>query len=456
MLDPLYTADEMKAAEAGHDVKELMARAGRAVAEEAMRRFPEARRFVAVCGKGANGGDGRIALEVLEAAGKAARPAEDAPLEEADVIIDALFGTGFHGEPREDAARTIEAINAAGAPVVSVDLPSGVDASTGEVAGACVEAAATVTFHGRKVGLEVAPGRFRAGEVAVADIGLEPRDTEHKLVTPAILGKIPRRQSNQNKYTAGTVLVVGGSRGLTGAPCLTAEAAFRADAGYVAVAMPDSTLAVFEQRLLEAVKLPCPEKDGRISPQAVEPIVEFAGKAGSLAVGPGLGRGRGPSEVVRLLLEQLDRPIVVDADGLYELEPVERSAPTVLTPHEGELARLLGEESEWVAAHRLEAVRRGAERFGCVCLLKGADTLIAAPGQGVLVSSLGTPALATAGTGDVLTGIVAAFLAKGVEPRLAAAAAAAAQQLASTVIPQAGAIASDIVGALPLVLDAPV
>ena len=330
------------------------------------------------------------------------------------------------------------------------------DSSTGEVAGTCVEAAVTVTFHGPKVGLEIAPGRFQAGEVVVADIGLEPRDTVHKLVSPSILGEVPRRRADQNKYTAGTVLVVGGSRGLTGAPSLTAEAAFRADAGYVAVAMPDSTLPVFEQRLLEAVKLPCPEKDGRISPQAVEPIVEFAAKAGAVAVGPGLGRGKGPSEVVRLLLEELDRPIVVDADGLYELEPVERSAPTVLTPHEGELARLLGEESEWVAAHRLEAVQRGAERFGYVCLLKGADTLIAAPGQGVLVSALGTPALATAGSGDVLTGIVAAFLAKGMEPRLAAAAAAAAQQLASTLIPQSGAIASDIVGALPLVLDAPV
>jgi ADP-dependent NAD(P)H-hydrate dehydratase / NAD(P)H-hydrate epimerase len=455
-FEPLYSADEMKAAEAGHDVKELMARAGRAVAEEAMRRFPDARRFVAVCGKGANGGDGRIALEILEEAGRAARPSEDAPLADADVIIDALFGTGFQGEPREEAARTIESINAAAAPVVSVDLPSGVDASTGEVSGVCVEAAVTVTFHGPKVGLEIAPGRFQAGDVVVAGIGLEPRDTVHELVSPSILGEVPRRRADQNKYTAGTVLVVGGSRGLTGAPCLTTEAAFRADAGYVAVAMPDSTLPVFEQRLLEAVKLPCPEKDGRISPQAVEPIVEFAAKAGALAVGPGLGRGRGPSEVVRLLLEQLDRPIVVDADGLYELEPIERSAPTVLTPHEGELARLLGEESEWVAAHRLEAVQRGAERFGCVCLLKGADTLIAAPGQGVLVSALGTPALATAGSGDVLTGIVAAFLAKGMEPRLAAAAAAAAQQLASTLIPQSGAIASDIVGALPLVLDAPV
>jgi len=456
MLDPLYTSEEMKQAEAGHDVVELMARAGRAVAEEALRRFPDAERFVAVCGGGANGGDGRIALEVLESAGKAARTAEDAPVEEADVLIDALFGTGFHGEPRDDAARAIEAINAADAPVVSVDLPSGVNASTGEVAAACVDATVTVTMHAPKVGLEVAPGRFRAGELVVADIGLEHLETEHRLVTPAILGEVPRRSAEQNKYSAGTVLVVGGSRGLTGAPCLTVEAAFRADAGYVAVAVPDSTLAVFEQRLLEAVKLPCPEDEGTISPRAIEAIAEFGSKAGALALGPGLGRGAGPREVVRRLLTELDRPAVVDADGLHELEPFERAAPTVLTPHEGELANLLGVQSSWVAAHRLEAVRRAAENFRCVCLLKGADTLVAAPGEGVLVVSLGTPALATAGSGDVLTGIVAAFLSKGVEARIAAAAGAAAQQLASRAIPQSGAVASDVSAALPLVLDAPV
>jgi ADP-dependent NAD(P)H-hydrate dehydratase / NAD(P)H-hydrate epimerase len=456
MLEPLYTAEEMKRAEAGHDVDELMARAGRAVAEEAMRRFPDAQRFVAVMGGGANGGDGRIALEVLESAAKIARSADDAPVREADVIIDALFGTGFHGEPREDAARAIQAINAAGKPVVAVDLPSGVNASTGEVAGACVQATVTVTMHGPKVGTEVAPGRFRAGEVVVAEIGLDPVETEHRLVTPAILQAVPRRSEEQNKYTAGTVLVVGGSRGLTGAPSLATEAAFRADAGYVAVAVPDSTLAVFEQRLLEAVKLPCPEDDGLISTRAIEPIGEFASKAGSLALGPGLGRGSGPREVVRRLLTELDRPAVVDADGLHDLEPFERDAPTVLTPHEGELARLLGLQSDWVAAHRLEAVKRAVDNFHCVCLLKGADTLVAAPGEGVLVVSLGTPALATAGSGDVLTGIVAAFLAKGVDARTAAAAAAAAQQLASRAISQSGAVASDVVAALPLVLDAPV
>src|SRR5256714_12241600 len=215
MLEPLYTAEEMKRAEVGHDVDELMARAGRVVAEEARRRFPDARRFVAVCGKGANGGDGRIAVDVIAAAGREAVVSDD--VEGADVILDALFGTGFHGEPREDAAGKIEAINAAAAPVVSVDLPSGVDASTGEVAGACVDATVTVTMHGRKVGLELAPGRFHAGEVVVADIGLEHAETKHRLVTAEILERVPRKRADQNKYTAGTVLVVGGSRGLTGA-----------------------------------------------------------------------------------------------------------------------------------------------------------------------------------------------------------------------------------------------
>jgi hydroxyethylthiazole kinase-like uncharacterized protein yjeF len=451
MLDPLYTADEMRAAEAGHDVDQLMARAGRAVAEEAMRRFPQARRFVAVCGEGANGGDGRIAVDVLKAAGRDAVVDDD--VSGAGVIVDALFGTGFHGAPREDAARKIDAINSVPAPVVAVDLPSGVNASTGEVEGACVDAELTVTMHGPKVGLEVAPGRFHSGEVVVADIGLDRRETEQRLVTAAILEEVPRKRPDQNKYSAGTVLVVGGSRGLTGAPSLAAEAAFRADAGYVAVAVPDSTLPVFEQRLLEAVKLPCPEEEGKISARAIGPIVEFAGKVGAVALGPGLGRGPGPKEVVGRLLRELEVPVVVDADALFELEPFERSAPTVLTPHEGELGRLLGEKSSWVAAHRLEAAKRGAERFRCVCLLKGADTLIAEPGKGVWVCALGTPALATAGSGDVLTGVVSAFLAKGLDARDASGAAAAACQLASKQIPQRGAVAGDVIHTLPAVLD---
>jgi NAD(P)H-hydrate epimerase len=435
MFEPLYTAEEMKAAEAGHDVPTLMERAGRAVAEEALWRYPDARSFGAVCGGGANGGDGRIALEVLRAAGRAAEEGT-----RGDVLLDALFGTGFRGEPRPDAARLIEELNAAGAPVIAVDLPSGVNADTGETAGAAVRAAATVTMHGRKVGLEVAPGRFYAGEVVVADIGLEPRETGHRLVTRQILELVPRKRAEDNKYTAGAVLVVGGAPGTTGAVSLTATAAFRADAGYVTVCVPPDALSVVEGRLLEAVKRP------------IEEVFDAVPRHGALALGPGLGRSAERQGLVRRLLEETELPAVVDADGLFELEPFERSAPTVLTPHSGELGRLLGRESAWVDAHRLEAVREGAERFGCVCLLKGADTLVAAPGKGVLVCSLRHPSLATAGTGDVLTGVTAAFLAKGVHARLAAAAAAVACDAAAALGPERGLVASDVVSLLPRAL----
>src|SRR6476469_1744468 len=198
MLEALYTAEEMKAAEAGHDVPTMMERAGRAVAEEALRRYPDARSFGAVCGGGANGGDGRIALEVLRAAGREAQEGASG-----DVLIDALFGTGSHGQPRPEAAALIEELNAAGRPVVAVDLPSGVNADTGEIAGAAVRADVTVTMHGRKVGLEVARGRFRAGEVVVADIGIQHVETSAHLVTREVLSLVPRKLQTDTKYTAG-------------------------------------------------------------------------------------------------------------------------------------------------------------------------------------------------------------------------------------------------------------
>jgi hydroxyethylthiazole kinase-like uncharacterized protein yjeF len=439
MFEPLYTADEMRAAEQGHDVNALMERAGRAVAEAVLRRHPDARRISAVCGKGANGGDGRIALRVLAEAG---RETTEELRDDADVVLDALFGTGFRGEPREDAAALIERVNGLGKPVVAVDIPSGVDASTGEVPGAAVQADVTVTMHGPKVGLVLGPGRYRAGEIEVADIGLERRETHHRLVTEAVLRLVPHRSSGETKYTAGSVLVVGGSRGMTGAACLAAEAAFRADAGYVAVAVPEESLPVVETLLVEAVKAPR------------ERIGELVQRASALAVGPGLGRGEEERSLVARLLAEVELPSVVDADALFELEPDDWPAPRVLTPHAGELARLIGEEPAWVDAHRLEALRRAVERYRCVVLLKGPDTLIGAPGEGVLVSTSGTPALATAGTGDVLTGVIAAFLAKGLDARLAAAAGAFAHGRAAQLAPhQVGLVASDVVESLPLALS---
>jgi NAD(P)H-hydrate epimerase len=438
-VEPLYTAEEMKAAEAGHDVEQMMERAGGAVASAVGRDYPGAR-VVAVCGKGANGGDGRIAAaklgaEVVEVG---------AELPHADVIVDAIFGTGFHGEPREEAARSIEAIRGAKVPVVAVDVPSGVNASTGEVAKASVEADSTVTFHGEKVGLAVAPGSLSAGAVEVADIGLQPAETAHARVTSEIARQIPQRRRGGNKYRSGSVLVVGGAPGLTGAVCLAAEAAFRADAGYVTVCAPRESLPVVEARVLEAVKRP------------LEEVMEAAQRAGALALGPGLGRDPAAGSLVRRLLEELDLPAVVDADALFGLEPVDRNAPIVLTPHSGELARLLDVETAWVDAHRLEAADRAVQRFRCIVLLKGSETIVAAPEARTLISA-GTPRLATAGTGDVLTGIIGAFLAKGMEAQLAAAAAARVHADAALAAPHGrGLVASDVIAAVPGVLDAAV
>jgi ADP-dependent NAD(P)H-hydrate dehydratase / NAD(P)H-hydrate epimerase len=464
-FEPLYTAAEMRAAEERYPgypdtVPELMERAGRAVAELILEDFEDATRITVVCGPGNNGGDGRVAARVLEEAGRELRIVQAKPedeekdLGEPDLIVDALFGTGFEGAPRPAAAQLIEQMNEAGVEIVAVDVPSGVDASTGEIAGAAVDAWATVTFHGEKVGLVVAPGVFKAGEVEVADIGLEPVETEHARVTDGILELVPLRAPEDNKYTAGHVIVVGGSTGLTGAPCLTAMAAMRADAGYVTAAAPQSTLPVFELRLLEAVKRPLPEDgEGRLTKEACAEVLELAEKAHAVALGPGLGRSDGTKELVRALLSELELPVVIDADALFELEPGNWPAARVLTPHEGELARLLGTEASWVAAHRLQAARRAEERFGCVVILKGEGSIVAAPGEGMLVCP-GFPSLATAGTGDVLTGIVAAFLAKGMEPRLAAAAAVTAQVQAALRAPQqAGLVASDLLAALPRVFD---
>ena len=276
-----------------------------------------------------------------------------------------------------------------------------------------------MTFHAPKVGLAIAPGRFHAGRVVVADIGLE-HDADRGAPRNA---RAPRRRSRvaasaTRSTRSGSVLVVGGQPGMTGAACLTALAALRADAGYVTLAVPEESLAAAEVLALEPVKLAWTDDD------AVETIARRCRARDCARHRPWpRAKPRSARALVRSLLERVDLPAVVDADALFELEPVERSAPTVLTPHAGELGRLLGRDSEWVGAHRLEAAREVAERFQAIVLLKGADTIVAAPDGTAVVCDLGPPSLATAGTGDVLTGVVGAFLAKGVDAMTAAAAA---------------------------------
>ncbi len=493
--EPLFTADEMRAVEARYagPTLELMERAGRACAEAAVARFPQARRWGVHCGGGANGGDGLVAARHLRRLGRdvelvlrvgsdslrgdtaenfrRCRELDIQPVEAPTAtngIVDALLGTGFSGALRPEAGAAIDAINGSDVPVVSVDVPSGVDASSGEIGTRAVQADLTVSFHGRKVGHLVAPGAFFAGEVVVVDIGLKRGDaandeTATGQVGEAIVAELPVRQRSDNKYSAGAVVVVGGSEGMTGAPALAGLAALRTGAGLVFLCVPRSLNPVFEGQTLEVMTRPCVDEGGTLTDQALPTIVDAAGRASAVAIGPGLGRTEGSRRLVHGLLAGVSLPVLIDADGLWALSGdleslASRAAPTVLTPHAGELGRLLERPSSWVDSHRLAAAKEAAERAAAVVVLKGSDTIVSTPDGEVLISDLGTPGLATAGSGDVLTGIVAAALAKRLSVASAAAVGVALAGLAARAaghrVGMPGLVASDVIQEIPAVVAA--
>jgi hydroxyethylthiazole kinase-like uncharacterized protein yjeF len=467
---------------------ELMERAGIGLAELTAELAPQGR-IVAVCGKGNNGGDGFVAARWLRERGRQvdilllgapdelrgdakvnfdrlqgtpAVPFEAAALDGAAAIIDAILGTGFAGEPREPATGAIAAINAAGAvAVVACDVPSGVDASTGEVAGAAVRADATATFHAAKPGLWISPGKTLAGRITVVDIGIPgggPVEPTVGLIGAAALDGIPRRGADSTKFAAGSVLVCGGSTGLTGAPCLASEAAMRAGAGYVTACVPASLNAIFESRLLEVMTVPLADAGGALQRAALDTVLGRSERAQALVLGPGLGRDPSTADLARELAARVAIPLLLDADGLNAhasaLERLAgRSAPTVLTPHAGELARLLGIESAEVGAHRLRSARSAADTAQAIVVLKGDDTIVAEPGGRAAVSRGGAPALATAGTGDVLSGVIGACLAQGMDPFHAACSGVyvhlTAGRVAERRIGTEGVIAGDVIAALP-------
>jgi NAD(P)H-hydrate epimerase len=404
-----------------------------------------------VVGKGNNGGDGLVVARLLreegrqvdvlavgdlaELRGDAAanlkrlpgegpREFSGAGLVDSGCIVDAMLGTGFEGVPREPVAGAIAAINEGDAPVAACDVPSGVNASSGEIEGEAVRAVVTATFHGSKVGLHVAPGAFHAGRVEVVEIGIPraaPSAGSAGLISERVLSLFPRRGREGNKFESGTVIVAGGAAGLTGAPAMAALAAQRAGAGYVQAAVPAPAERALDLRLLEAMTRGLPDEDGGHTSEGVEVLLEMAKRAGAVVLGPGLGRTEGAVEFAREAAAAIEAPLLVDADGLNahagRLELfAERPAATVLTPHEGELGRLLGRESDEVAAHRLASAREAAAASGAIVLLKGDDTLVVRPDGFAAVSRGGTPALATAGTGDVLSGLIGALLAKGMDP----------------------------------------
>jgi ADP-dependent NAD(P)H-hydrate dehydratase / NAD(P)H-hydrate epimerase len=492
-LDPCLDAEQMRATDAwaiqdrGVPSLELMEAAGRAVAEGAAG-LAAPGKVAVVCGKGNNGGDGLVTARALRETGfevdalllaPGDRLSEDAranlerfdgardvgvaelskALEEAGVIVDAIFGTGFAGAPRDPAGSAIDAINDADAQVVATDIASGVNASTGEVEGKAVRADRTVTFHSPKLGHWVAPGKDHTGELLVAPIGIPdgaPVEPTAGLLTTRVLELAPHRVPGSTKFTSGQVVVVGGSRGLTGAVCLSALGAIRSGAGYATVAVPADLESIFEIKLTEVMSLGCASRDGRLRPAASEQILGATERAACVVLGSGMGREQGTQRLARELTQRIRAALVLDADGLNahagRIETLaEREPPLVLTPHEGEMGRLLDREPDEVKASRLESAREAAERSGAIVLLKGDDSIVT-DGERVAVNTVSSPQLATAGTGDVLTGVIAALIARGLDPFAATCAAVHAHSRAGVIagerVGHDSVIAGDVVDAM--------
>jgi NAD(P)H-hydrate epimerase len=492
-LKPLYDADGMRAVdswaieEIGVPSLDLMEAAGRAVAEAVAEVALDGPVRV-VCGKGNNAGDGLVAARHLAEMGyavealllwPAAELSGDAAanlgrfggehvdgelgprLVDSGAVVDAIFGTGFSGEPREPARAAIEAIGGCGAPVVACDVASGLDASSGEVEGAAVEADVTVSFHAAKLGHLIAPGKWHTGELRVAPIGIPegaPAEPAGGTIDAAVLELAPRRGARSTKFSSGQVTIAGGSRGLTGAVQMSSRAAIRAGAGYATVAVPADLEPIFEGGQPEVMSVGCPGGDGCLAPASARTLRRAFERAAAGVLGPGLGRDPGSVELAREVLPSIGAPLVLDADGLNafagELGRIAaRDAPTVLTPHAGELGRLLGRSSEEVAAHRLAAAREAAREAEAIVVLKGDDTIVT-DGERVAVNALSAPGLATAGTGDVLSGVVAALLARGLEPFTAACAAVlaharAGRDAAARIGAAESVIATDVIDSIP-------
>lgn len=457
----------------------LMENAGRSVCELLFEHLPDLprKRVAIVAGKGNNGGDGlcvarhlltrgvppahlsafvvgepeklseetatqagileRFGLKIRYLTSEGDLTVLDEALSQADVVLDALLGIGVKGPVRGLLGPVMERINASQAFVVSVDLPSGVDADTGRVGGVAVRADLTITLEAPKLGLLLYPGRDHAGGIAVARLGYppplyEPFETGLELVDERFVREaLPQRRAYSHKGTYGKALIVAGSRGLSGAAILTAEAALRAGTGLVYLAYPQSLSTIIESRLLEAVKLPLPESAGALAESATGVITDFMGKQGvnALAVGPGLSRAPHVPKVLAELLPEVDVPLVIDADGINALaspegrKVLERAAkgtPVVLTPHPGELSRLVGRPTSDIEAARVEIAREVAREFHVILVLKGVPTVTALPSGRVYINSTGNSGLATGGSGDVLTGLIVGFLAQGVPPEDAA------------------------------------
>lgn len=495
---PLVSAEAMRALDAhtidglGVPGEVLMESAGRAAAQVVLEELEPGGEVLVVCGTGNNGGDGFVVARHLHMLGVAVRAAllgeasrlrGDAAANHAraravgvpvdgvrwraprrGVLVDAIFGTGLSRSIDKAPAAALRRITAArgqGLRVVALDLPSGVCADTGQVLGSAVEADATVTFGLPKPGLALEPGRSLAGRVVVARIGIADeapgRSHDTWLWTRAEAGsRLPERPAAGHKGSFGHVLLVAGSEGKTGAAALAAEAAGRVGAGLVTVACPAGINDILEVKCTEAMTVPVADTSERsLAASAEEQLLALSAERSAVGLGPGIGRSAETAKLVRALVPRIERPLALDADALHAFagDPRQlraRRGATVLTPHPGEAAALLGGRAAELNRDRLGAARRLAEESGCVVLLKGAASVVAEPGGAALVNPTGGPALGSGGTGDVLLGMLAGLLAQGQEAAPAAALAAfwhgfSADRLAPT---GAGLLAGDLPPAL--------
>jgi hydroxyethylthiazole kinase-like uncharacterized protein yjeF len=443
----------------------LMTRAGEAVAETVMRRSLEQARagVLVIAGKGNNGGDGLVAARrlgrqglqvsaillasVTDLRGDAARACQDyranggmlleAPngvpvVKKPGVVIDAIFGTGLQAEVRSLSARAIEVINELGAPVVAVDIPSGINSDSGAVMGVAVKAARTITFGLAKYGHVSYPGAEYTGELEVADIGFAPQAIREiapkgELIECSEAARIiPLRAANAHKGTYGHVLIIAGARGKSGAAVLASRGAMHSGAGLVTAAIPNCLSAIVAAGQPELMTEPLPDRDGGFDALGtINALRRLVDGKNALVVGPGMGAGEDTFRIVEWLLKEAareDRPLLIDADGLNAISQHDPGilrkspGPVVLTPHPGEMARLLKSSTTAVNSNRIGAARALVEMTGANVLLKGARSIIATAQDEIAVNSSGNPGMATAGMGDVLSGILGSLMAQGIKP----------------------------------------
>jgi len=487
--------DRRSELEFGIPARTLMENAGEALLRAIKGNLPSDGRLVVVCGKGNNGGDGVAAARLAHIAGFAvtclltseaslcsrdmqdqvnlaasagvpmavadfSQEGESDHLLQYDLIVDALLGTGAHGPVREEVRLAIQAINACRVPVISADIPSGIDCDSGEVLGSCVQATRTVTFGFPKPFLFQGQGADFVGTWEVAEIGF-PKSLINEATDVGLLDSawvaqhLPRRPKSSHKTQNGHVLILAGSVDMPGAASLAASGALHAGAGLVTVASVEDVCDAVAANVPEALLLRLPERNGSIAPEAIKTICQSSAKWTAALVGPGLRATDSVREFLENLFQVWQFPTCIDAGAFHALTtgvPMPK-VPCVLTPHEGEMGKLLGTEPATVRSHRFESARTAANKFGCCTVLKGRYTLVAESGTQLYVNPTGNPGLATGGSGDVLGGVIAAYLGQQMPAWIAAACGVylhgAAADDCQAQIGSIGYLASDVALALP-------